>query len=380
MEIKNLKKAGLRITKAVKQGERIIIFGDSDLDGVTSVIILKETIKNLGARPVVYFSNRERDGYGISKKTVEDLKGLSPALFISLDCGIGNFKEVETLKKKKFKVIIIDHHEIVDGKLPKADIVVDPKQKGDKYPFKQLANVGIVFKLAKLILKDKLTDNLRKDFLELAAIATIADMMPKTDDNEEIIIEGLSSLRESWRPGIQALLSVESIKDLSITQQVNKMTSLLNIRDIENEMPASFRLLTSSSSQEAGDLVELLLKKSLEKKKKIKQIVQEIEAGVSRSKDNIVFQGSSGWDLILLGIAASIISQKFQRPVFLYSKGKTESQGSIRAPSGYDVVEAMKGFSKYLETYGGHPKAAGFRIKNNNLDKFKDHLIEYFEQ
>jgi len=204
--------------------------------------------------------------------------------------------------------------------------------------------------------------------------------MPKTDDNEEIIIEGLSSLRESWRPGIQALLSVESIKDLSITQQVNKMTSLLNIRDIENEMPASFRLLTALNSQEAGELVEHLLKKSIEKKKKIKQIIQEIEARMSRSKDNIVFEGSSDWELILLGIAASIITQKSQRPVFLYSKGKTESQGSIRAPSGYNVVEAMKGYSKHLETYGGHAKAAGFMVKNKNLDKFKEHLIEYFEQ
>ena len=376
MEIKNLKKASLRIAKAVKNKEKIIIFGDSDLDGVSSVIILKESIKNLDYKDVtIYFSDREKHGYGINKHIVKQVKG--PGLFISLDCGIANFEEVKALKKNKFDVIIIDHHEILDQGLPKADIIVDPKQKGDRYPFKQFANVGLVYKLARVLLKDKLTDNLKKDFLELAAIATIADMMPQTDDNEEIIIEGLSSLRQSWRPGIQALLSLDSIKGLSITQQVNKMNALLNIRDIEHQYPASFRLLTISSDEEAGNMVEVLMEKQIEKRKKIKDIIRQVESRIS--KDNIIFEGSSDWELILLGIVASILVQKYQRPVFLYAKNDKESQGSIRAPSGFNVVEAMKGFSKNLITYGGHPKAAGFRIKNKYLDKFKQSLIDYFD-
>jgi len=378
MEIKNLKKASSRIIKAVKNKEKIIIFGDSDLDGVASVIILKESIKNLGCKDiVVYFSDREKHGYGINKNTVKEVKKHSPGLFISLDCGIANFKEIKALKKNKFDVIVIDHHEILDEGLPQADIIVDPKQKGDKYPFKQFANVGLVYKLAQVLLKDKMTDNLKKDFLELAAIATIADMMPQTDDNEEIIIEGLSSLRESWRPGIQALLSLDSLKCLSITQQVNKINALLNIRDAENEYPASFRLLTISNDKEAGEMVEILIEKHAEKRKRIKDIVRQVESRIS--KDNIIFEGSSDWELILLGIVASILTQKYQRPVFLYAKNDKESQGSVRAPAGFNVVEAMKGFSKNLITYGGHPKAAGFRIKNKYLEKFKQVLIDYFD-
>jgi single-stranded-DNA-specific exonuclease len=378
-EIKNLKKAAQRILKAIKKKEKIIIYGDSDMDGVSSVIILKECIKNLGGENLkIYFSDREKDGYGINKKTLEKLKDEAPALFITLDFSIEVSKELDVVKKRGFEVIIVDHHDI-SNKNPNADIFVNPKQKGDRYPFKYFATVGIVFRLANLILKDRTTVNLRKDFLELAALATIADMMPRIDDNEEIVMEGLASLKESWRPGIQALFALESFKSLVLMEQINKINSLLNIRDVEEGMPASFRLLTSSDRKEAGQLVEKLLEKIIEKKKKIKEVLRIVEAAIAGKKDSVIFEGDSGWELILLGVATAILAQKYQRPAFLYRKDKTESQGSIRAPKGYNVVEAMKTCSKYLETYGGHAQAAGFRIKNKNLEKFKDCLIEYFD-
>lgn len=378
-EIKNLKKAAKRILKAIKQKERIVIYGDSDLDGVTSVIILDECIKNLGGKvSEIYFPDREEDGYGINEKALFYLKKHSPALFITLDCGIGNFKEVKTAKKLGFEVIIIDHHEVLD-KLPAADVIVDPKQKGDKYPFKQFATVGLVFKLAELLLKNKISENLRKNFLELVAIATIADMMPRTDENEEMIIEGLSYLSSSWRPGIQALFGLEDLKFLTLLQQVNKINSVLNIRDIEGNLPAAFRLLTTSDKEEAEKLAKLLLEKGLEKKQRIKEIILEVEEKVSnREKEPIIFEGSSYWELIFLGVVASVLSQKYQKSVFLYKKSRDESQGSIRAPAGFNTVEAMKTCSELLITYGGHPQAAGFRIKNENLDKFKECLFKYF--
>jgi len=136
MEIKNLEKAAQRILEAIKKRERILIYGDSDLDGVCSVIILKETIKNLGGKiDAVYFPEREVEGYGISEKGLISLKKFSPALFISLDCGISNFKEIEIAKNYGFFVIVIDHHQVLD-ELPKADIIVDPKQRDDQYPLK----------------------------------------------------------------------------------------------------------------------------------------------------------------------------------------------------------------------------------------------------
>jgi single-stranded-DNA-specific exonuclease len=380
-EIKNLKKAADRILKAVKNKEKIIIYGDADLDGVTSVIILEECIKNLdGKVSAIYFPDREKEGYGINKQGLDYLKKHASALLVVLDCGIGNFKEVKIAKKLGFEVIIIEHHEILD-KIPEASIVVDPKQKGDKYPFKQLATVGIAFRLAKLLLKEGMTENLRRNFLELAAMATIADMMPRVDENKEIIEEGITYLRTSWRPGIQALFELEPFKSLTLLQQVNKINSLLNIRNIENRLPAAFRLLTASDKKEAEKLAKELFKKGLLKRKKIKEIIAEIEKKISDEEEKgkpIIFKGSSDWELILLGVAAAIISQEYQKPVFLYKKGETESRGSIRAPAGFNTVEAMKSCSEKLVTYGGHPQASGFTIKNKNLEKFKECLIKYF--
>jgi len=379
IEIKNLKKVANRIKKAIKSKEKIIVYGDADLDGVSSVIILKESIKNLGGESsVVYFPEREKEGYGITEKALNYLKKYAPALLISLDCGICNFREVKIAKKMGFEVIIIDHHEVLD-KLPEASIIVDPKQKGDKYPFKQFANAGLAFKLSELLFEKKIPESLRKSFLELAGLATIADMMPRVGENEIIIADGLNFLESSWRPGIQALLELEHFKSFGLIQKVYKINSLLNIQDVKNKVPAAFRLLTSSSKNEAQKLAEELFKKGIQRKERIKEIIEEIEMKISgKETDPIVFEGSVGWGLALLGVAASILCRKYRKPVFLYKKGGIESQGGIRAPSEFNLVEAMKGFSKKLITYGGHPQAAGFKIKNENLEEFKEHLFEYF--
>ncbi len=380
-EIKNLKKAAKRIVKAVKNKERIIVFGDADLDGVSAVIILKESIKNLGGGSlIVYFPDREKEGYGINEKALENLKQHAPALFVSLDCGIGNLKEVKLAKKIGLEVVIIDHHEVLDG-LPEASIIVDPKQKGDKYPFKQFSATGLVFKLAEALLGEKLAENIRKNFLELVALATIADMMPKTDDNAVMIAEGLNYVKSSWRPGLQALFDLAPFKNLEFMEQVYKINSLLNIRDIEEGMPAAYRLLTSSDVVEAKSLAERLLEKNIKKREIINEMLEGLDKKVSFSQRGpIIFEGDASWEVVLLGIVASLAVKKYQKPAFLYKKGEKESQGGIRAPSGFNVVEAMKTCPKLLETYGGHPQAAGFRVKNENLEEFKNCLIDYYSK
>ncbi len=159
-EIKNLKKVAIHLLKAAKKKEKIIIYSDSDMDGVASAIIMKDAIKNIGGNVAeIYFPDRESQGYGITKDSLKILKKIAPAILISLDCGIGSVNETDLARKMGFDVIIIDHHEPLE-KLPKANIIVDPKQKGDKYPFKQLANAGLVFKLAEVMLKNSINDNL----------------------------------------------------------------------------------------------------------------------------------------------------------------------------------------------------------------------------
>ncbi|OGZ27109.1 MAG: hypothetical protein A2365_00365 [Candidatus Nealsonbacteria bacterium RIFOXYB1_FULL_40_15] len=378
-EIKNLKKAAERIQKAVENKEKIIVYGDSDMDGVSSAIILKEAIKTAGGSSlVVYFPDREEEGYGINEIALDSLKNHAPALFISLDCGIGNFKEVEKANKLGFEVIIIDHHEMLD-KLPKASIVVDPKQKSDRHPFKEYANAGLTFKLAQILLGEKMPESLRKSFLELVAMATIADMMPRTDENETFIYEGLGYLESSWRPGIQALFEIEEFKGLSLMEKVSRSNALMNIREGAGKYPSAYRLLTASTVKEAKELAESLLERGLEKKKKIEEIVSEVERRIT-GQEEIIFEGSFSWELILLGTAASILLRELKKPVFLYRKKEEESQGSIRSPEGYDSVSAMKSCAKLLKTYGGHQRASGFTIENKNLDKFKECLASYFSK
>jgi len=382
-EIKNLRKVAERIKKAVKRKEKIILYGDADLDGVASVIILKEAIKNLSGPTrsgylisAVYFPDREVEGYGISEKGLNYLKKIAPALLIALDCGIGNFKEVKIANKFGFEVIIIDHHEVLD-ELPKASLIVDPKQRGDKYPFKELANAGLSFKLSELLLKGNLTENLRKNFLELVAIATIADMMPREDENKIFIEEGLKSIENSWRPGIRTLFEEKTFNSyLNLNQKISKIISILNIRDVENNFPASFRLLTSPDLEESKKIISRLIEKREIRKQKIIEIIQEIEERIQKGANPIIFEGDSSWDFTLISSVASIICQRYQKPTFIYKILKDESQGTVRVPAGIDSVALMKKCSKYPITYGGHPLASGFRIKNENLEKFKKCLID----
>lgn len=402
MEIKNLEKAAKRIKKAIKKGEKIILYGDSDLDGVSSVIILKETIKNLNGKiSAVYFPDRENEGYGITKTGLTTLKHFSPALFIVMDLGIGNFKEVKIAKKLGFEVIIIDHHEILD-KLPSASIVVDPKQKGDKYPFKFLAATGISFKLSELLLgtstrpppsrcvrAPKLTKKLRENFLELVALATIADMMPKVEENQIFIDEGLESLGRTFRPGLKAFFSTEDGNLLSLKEMSQKIISSLNAGEKIDHLNEIYLLLTEKDERAAEELAKKLLEKGHQRKIRIGEIVDEIEeriekmpalynpGGTYMGEEKITFEGSAHWSLTLLGAVASRICQRYQAPTFLFKIGKVESQGTVRVPSGIDSVKLMQQCSKLLETYGGHPQASGFRIKNKNLEKFKQCLIKF---
>jgi single-stranded-DNA-specific exonuclease len=374
--MKNLKEVGEKIKSAVEKKEKIILYGDADLDGVTSVIILKETIENLGGKVFgVYFPDREKEGYGLSQTALEFFKKEAPALLICLDCGISNFVEVEKAKKMGFEVIIIDHHQVID-KLPLADLILNPKQPGDDSDFKELATVGIVFYLANYLLP-KASPSLKESFLELAALATLADMMPKEKDNKEIIDEGLFLLPNSWRPGIRAFFADKDLTGPNIHHTVSKMISILNIRDVENGLPASYRLLTAPTQEEAKKIIELLKNKVALRKRRIEEIIQEVEERASL-KEPIIFYGSENFELSFISSAASFLCKKYQKPVFLYKKMEKESHGTVRNPSSLNSVELMKKCAHFLISFGGHPQASGFRLKNENLENFKKCLLQNY--
>jgi len=377
-EIKNLKKTSDRIKKAIDKKEKIIIYSDADLDGSCAAIILEESIKNLGGEIAeVYFPDREKEGYGINESALLHLKKHAPALLISADCGIGNVKEVEIAKKLGFEVIIIDHHEVLE-KVPKASIIVDPKQKGDTYPFKELSATGVVFKLSEVLLGEE--SFLRNNFLELTALATIADMMPQVADNKMYIFEGLNSLEKTLRPGLQVFWGMDSVKGLANKKMIaSKIISAMNAASIIDHLTESYLLLNASDIETAEILASNLVGKSEEKHLKIKEIMWEVQERIMKDfACPIIFEGDNDWSLIFMGPVASLICRDFQKPVFLYGKGKEISRGAVRTPKGLNSVEAMKSCGDLLVTFGGHPSASGFAVENKNLDKFKKCLIDYF--
>ncbi len=381
-KLKNIEKAAERIRQAVANNERIILYGDSDLDGISSVVILEEAIKSLGGHiDCAFFSDREKDGYGINPKALDMLKSKASALFITLDLGIGNIKEVEIANKMGFEVLIIDHHETLFG-IPEASIIVDPKQPSDSYPFKGLANVGITYNLCLELLGEKISPSLNNSFCELAALGTIADMVPQTDQNQKIIECGLRSLKNTFRPALRAFLDIlgkGNVFDSPPAGGLLKVISALNAAESVDFKNESYVLLTNPDIEKCKQAVQTLLDKNFDKQMQIKNIVQEVERRMIQKPDSeVIFEGDPAWKLTLAGAAASIICNKYIKPAFIFKKMDKESCGSVRNPKGTNSVDAMKSCDKFLITYGGHAQASGFRLKNDHLKNFEECLNDFF--
>jgi len=377
--IKGMREAIDRIFEAIRKKEKIILYGDADPDGVASVIILKEALEILGNAPFfIYFPNRGKQGYGLNKKALEVLKRKAPALLITLDCGIGNFEEIEIASETGFEVIVIDHHQVLEN-LPKALIIIDPKQEQDEYPFKGLCTAGIVYKLVKSLFFEAQKEFEPDRFLELAMIATISDQMPRESENKKIIEQGLLCLPYTKRQGLKALIQVSNLKEFHISEIINRIIPCLVSAGSRNYKNEAYLLLTEQSFEKAEKISKFLFKKNKLRKKRIKEIAEQVEKKID-SVLPIIFLGEEDWPLTLTGTIASKLCHQYKKPVFIYNKGKIESQGSSRTPKEIDSVKAMSSCAELLETYGGHAQASGFRVKNKNLENFKNCLISYFNR
>jgi single-stranded-DNA-specific exonuclease len=382
-KIKNLKKIAKRIKKAIEKEEKLIFFSDADLDGVASAIILKETIRNLGGKVfLIFFPDLNRGRKNEFLKFLEIIKKEKPALVFLLDFGSGDFEGVKLAKKLGFELILIDHHQIFE-KIPKNLLVLNPHQSGDQYPFKDFATAGLVFKIAQELFKNRLSKSLEKDFLELVALATIYDMMPKEEDNEILIEMGLNSLPTTLRPGLRVLLELiePDLLTLDLYQLASKIISVLSCANsTKDHLTEAYLLLTQTNQGKAKELAHFLLEKVKIKKAQIKEIIEEIKRKTENKKEAIIFEGNERWQPSLLGSAASKIVQELKKPTFLYHKGKERSLVSCRMPEDIDGLKAVRNCSQFLETFGGHPLAFGVTLANKNLKKFKECLQEYFEK
>ncbi len=380
MEIKNLKKVAKRIKEAVAKKERIVIFADADLDGTTSAIILEETINNLsGVVDLVFFPDRGEDGYGLSEKALDFFSSKAPGLLVVLDCGIGSFSGIKKATELGFKVIVVDHHEIL-GKLPKPALIVDPKQPGDRYTFKKLANVALTYKLSEEILGEKMSETIKRSFSELAALGTIADMMPEEDYNKKVIEQGSKCLNETFRPGFIALIDYfNDLKEFESSQRAifSKIVTILNITELKGSLTESYILFKENDLSKAKEMVRRLSDEAIKRQMRIQEITEQAIAKDSTDQI-IVFQGNEMWEQVLTGPVASRVCNKTKKPSFIY-RAKEKCRGSVRMPDKRDGVKAMKACDSFLEVYGGHPPAAGFTCDKSQVEGLKKCLEEYFK-
>ncbi len=374
-EIKNLKKAVQRIKRAVKDNENIVLFSDADLDGAASLIILEEALKSCGnGIKFRCFPDREEEGYGLSKNALALIKKFAPGLLVLADCVPGNPAETEQVRSLGFDLVILDHHEIIEK--PAGGILVNPKQPGDDYPFKFFAAGGLCFKMTEFLFKKNTPVGLRESFLELVALATLADKMPETDDNELFIRQGLKTLPFSSRPGLKIFFKKFPLEDFSLKEIVQKIIAVLQISETKEYLTETYRLLGASREDEAEKMLEVLLKKSAERQEAIKALIELFEEQISPDAPFIFLGGEIPF--YLTGALSGRISGKHKKPAFVFAEKNGLVRGSVRAENGINTVEALKFCRQHLVVFGGHPPASGFTCKKENLENLKECLKKYF--
>jgi len=383
-----MKKSVNRIEEAIKNKEKITIFGDYDADGVCGSAILSETLKFLGNNPSVYIPDRNKEGYGLNLKAVEEVAKNKTGLIVTVDCGVTDFEEIKLANKLGIEVIVTDHHE-PPKKNPSAYSIVNPRQKGETYPFKELAATGVAFKLAQaLLLKSKNHEIFEKWLLDLVAIATVTDSMPLVGENRTLVKYGLMVLAQTKRPGLQELMKIARIKPdfnrEALTTNLDAHTlgfiigPRLNAAGRMDHANTAYELLTTNLQDEAGALARRLNEQNQERQRLTERIVGEVEKRIGEEK--LIFEGDSNWPVGIVGLISGQLADRHFRPSIIFQKMENQSKGSARSIASFNIIEAISKCHNLLEDYGGHPGAAGFTILNKNLDKFKKKLLEIAEK
>lgn len=369
-----------RIVKSFSDKQEIVaIFGDYDADGIPGSALLYKLFVANGKEPVVYIPDRESEGYGLNKKAIEHLAKEQIKLIITVDLGITGKEEVEFAKTLGIDVIITDHHEPKENEYPdNALAVVHPRVNNSKYPFGQLAGGGVAWKLAQAISSrtGKPTSNELKWLLELPAISTICDIVSLKDENRMIAKYGLKVLAQTRNKGLRALyraggIDTNKIDEYCVGFQIGPR---LNAPGRMDHAALSFKLLTTDSEQIASEIASKIEVYNQDRRIQMeniqKQALLKIEEKSLWQKKVIVVTGED-WPLGLVGLAAGRLMEEFNRVVFLLGKKDGYYQGSGRSIQGFHLVEAMTQVEDLLESFGGHAKAAGLKIKEENLNDFE---------
>lgn len=382
--ILNMEKAVSRIIKAIKESERIVIFGDYDADGVCSSVVFHDFFKKIGFENFhIHIPDRYLEGYGLSLKAVEEFSKQSAKLIVTLDCGITNVKETERANELGMEVIIIDHH-IVPENPPKAYVIVDLKQSGETYPTKFLSGAGIAFKTICAIVKVgkfNITSGWEKWLLDVVAIATVADMVPLTGENRALVFYGLKVLKKTQRPGLLSFYKRLKLSAPNITEDDLSFVICprINVAGRMDHATVGFNLLTTQSEQEAIWIGERLDIMTSDRKESVNGIMEKIDDEFGESKPELIMIGNVGWSPGVLGLTANKVLEKYNCPVFLWGKGGDSIKGSCRSNGAINLVEFMRGLPiDLLDDLGGHALSAGFSIAESKIGKLKEEITKLY--
>ncbi|HST30936.1 MAG TPA: single-stranded-DNA-specific exonuclease RecJ [Chthoniobacterales bacterium] len=371
----DMAKAVGRIFSGLDQGERVVLFGDYDVDGVTSLALLAETLLAYGAKPDLFLPMRMEEGYGLSRESVERcVDQHHPQLLIALDCGTSSAAEIADLRRRGVEVIVVDHHE-PKSKLPDCAAIVNPKIVPDS-PFHYLCTVGIVFKLCHALLKTRPIEFDLKSKLDLVALGTVADIVPLCGENRTLVQRGAIEIARSNRPGLRKLIELSGVKPPILTEDIGyRLGPRLNAAGRLSTAEKSLRLLLTQDEAESNELAEFLDKQNRERQGVEKQIFAAVEEKIARefnpSRDAAIVVWERGWHPGVLGIVASRIAHKYHRPAIVIALDeKGLGKGSGRSIAGLNLVQALTRCAQKLEKYGGHEMAAGLTVHETDIDLF----------
>jgi single-stranded-DNA-specific exonuclease len=385
-----------RIQYAINNNEPIAIYGDYDVDGVTATALLVEALKKLGANVRGYIPNRFEEGYGLNNNALDELKADGVTLVITVDCGIRSPAEAAHAQTIGLDLIISDHHHPDEDNLPSALAVINPKRHGDTYPDKDLAGVGIAYKIAEALLSDDrpstidhgpssvVNGQLLYSLLDLVALGTVADLAPLIGENRVLVKKGLKQMRQTTRQG---LFSLAAVSDISLAK-VNAgnigfgLGPRLNAAGRLKEALAAFELLTTTDVFKAGELAQQLDMQNRERQRITRDMQTRAEEMVLNEDPDayLFFAAGETFNSGVVGLAASRLTEKYYRPAIVAAKGEEETRGSCRSIPEFHITDALDQCADLLVRHGGHAAAAGFTVRNENLPELMARLKAIAEE
>lgn len=372
--MKDMDKAVKRIEKAIAEGENILVYGDYDVDGTTSVSLMFSYLKTIHPTIATYIPDRYDEGYGISYQGINYAEDNDITLIIALDCGIKAVDKVEYANQKGIDFIICDHHR-PGNKIPTAVAVLDPKREDCEYPYKELCGCGVGFKLIQALAEKRgQTINDLVEYLDLVAIAIAADIVPITGENRILAYYGLEVINQSPRTGIKAMIHQIKKSTLTITDVVFIIAPRINAAGRIKHGNYAVELLTETDFDTAVKFASEIEQNNIDRKELDKTITYEALQQIEKNNEQQNFSTvvySENWHKGVIGIVASRLIETYYKPTLVFTKSGAKLTASARSVKGFDVYEALEQCAEFIEQFGGHKYAAGLTIKEENYQNFK---------